>query len=203
VVALVAFVSVFCLVAAKAVWSQTRYQARVTAKDETANQQLKKNIDAFNNLVSSYSKFDSSTTNIIGGSSTGSGDNDGDNAKIILDALPSQYDFPALTASLEKVLKAGGFDITNISGTDDQLNQQANGASPKPQPVTIPFSFSVANANYTSVQQIMTKLQQSVRPIQVDSIDLTGGASNMTLTVNAHTYYQPTKSLSVTKEVVK
>lgn len=203
VVSVTAFVTVFCLVASKGVWSQTRYQARVTSKDEKANQQLQANIKAFGNLVNSYKNFDSATTNIIGGSLAGSGNNDGDNAKIILDALPDTYDFPALTSSLEKILTGGGFNVTGITGTDDQLNQQGNTSSPTPKPVSIPFAFTVNNANYASVQQLITILQSSIRPIQVDSINMTGGANNMTLTVDAHTYYQPGKSVNITKQVVK
>lgn len=203
IMAVASFVTVFCLVASRAVWSQTRYQARVTTASEKANTQLKKNIQTFSQLIGSYKSFDSASTNIIGGSSTGAGQNDGDNAKIILDALPSTYDFPALTSSLEKVLTAGNFDITSIGGSDDQLSQQGNTASANPQPVSIPFSFSVGQANYTAVQQLITKLQQSIRPIQIDSIDMTGGASNMTVTVNAHTYYQAAKGLNITKKVIK
>jgi hypothetical protein len=203
VVALVSFLSVFCLVASRAVWSQTRYQARVTTKSEQANQQLKKNIQAYNSLQSAYHAFNTTSTNVIGGNTNGTGDNDGDNARIILDALPSSYDFPALTSSLEKILTAGKFDINSISGTDNQVSEQSNTSSSNPQPVTMPFSFSVQNANYASVQQLITKLQQSIRPIQVDTIQLTGGANDMTLTVSAHTYYQPGKSLNITKQVVK
>jgi competence transcription factor ComK len=203
VIAVASFVTVFCLVASRAVWSQTRYQARVTTASEKAHQQLDKNIKAFDNLVTSYKKFDSSPTNIIGGVNGGAGDNDGDNAKIILDALPSTYDFPALTSSLEKILTANNFSITSISGTDDQVNQQKNTSSPNPQPVSMPFSFSVDNSNYASVILLITKLQQSIRPIQIDSINLSGGASSMTLTVTAHTYYQPEKALSITKQVIQ
>jgi hypothetical protein len=203
IISVAAFVTVFCLVAAKDVWSQTRYQARVTSKDEKAHQQLQANIKAFDNLVSSYQNFGSATTNIIGGNSTGSGNNDGDNAKIILDALPDSYDFPALTSSLEKILTASSFNVTSITGTDDQLNQQGNTSSPTPQPVSMPFSFSVSNTNYTSVQQLISTLQLSIRPIQIDSINLTGGANNMLLTVSAHTYYQPGKSVNITKQVIK
>jgi len=203
VVGVASFITVFCLVASQAVWGQTRYQARVTTKSEVATQQLKENIKAFNNLVSSYSKFDSAPTNVIGGANNGTGDNDGDNAKIILDALPSTYDFPALTSSVEKVLTAENFHISSITGIDDQVNQQTNISSPTPQAVSMPFTFSVDDANYTSIQTLIGKLQQSVRPIQIDSIDLTGGANNMTLTVNAHTYYQPSKSLNIVKQVIK
>ncbi|HTB48998.1 MAG TPA: hypothetical protein VK712_02855 [Verrucomicrobiae bacterium] len=203
VVAVASFISVFCLVASQAVWSQTRYQARVTSKSELAHQKLQKNIKAFSSLVTSYKAFVSTPTNVIGGNPNGTGDKDGDNAKIILDALPSTYDFPALTSSLEKILTAGNFDVTSITGTDDQLNQQGNTSSPNPTPVPMPFTFSVDNASYISVAQLITTLQQSIRPIQIDSIDLSGGDSDMTLTVNAHTYYQPGKSLNIATQVVK
>jgi hypothetical protein len=203
IVGVASFITVFCLVAAQAVWSQTRYQARVTSTDETAHQQLLKNIQTFNNLVSSYQAFNSTANNVIGGLTSGTSDNDGDNSKIILDALPDSYDFPALTASVEKILTDRNFTIGSITGTDDQLAEQSNTSSPNPQPVSIPFSFSVTNANYTSVQQLITALQQSIRPIQIDSMTLSGGTTDMTLTVNAHTYYQPAKNLGITQKVVK
>jgi hypothetical protein len=203
VVGAAAFVSIFCLVASKAVFSQNRYQARVTSAAEKAHQQLLQNIQAAGSLTNSFKTFDSQTTNIIGGSSTGTGNNDGDNAKIILDALPSSYDFPALTSTIEKILTDRNFTIGNITGTDDQVNQQNNTSSPNPQPVQMPFSFTVSNANYTAVQQLIDTLQASIRPIAIDSITMSGGVNDMSLTVDAHTYYQPAKSLTVTTKAVK
>ncbi len=203
IIAVAAFVTVFCLVASNAVLGQNKYQSRVISKKETAHNQLKKNLQAFNSLTQSYKALVSAPLNVIGGSSSGSAPNDGDNAKIILDALPSSYDFPALTSSIEKVLTDQSLSITSIEGTDDQVNQQNNVSSSNPQAVSIPFTFTVGNANYLSVQHLITSLQQSIRPIQIDSIDLKGGADNMNVTVSAHTYYQPAKSLGISKEVVK
>ena len=203
IMAVASFVTIFCLVASKAVFSQNQYQQRVTTAEEKAHLQLKENITAFNSLASSYNSFVSSPTNVIGGSSSGSGTNDGDNATLILHALPDTYDFPALTASIEKILTDRGFQITAISGTDDQLNQQSNTSSTTPQPVSMPFSFSVDHASYSSLGQLITALQESIRPIAVDSLSLSGGASDMTATVNAHTYYQPALNLNITKKAVK
>lgn len=203
VVGAAAFITVFCLIASKSILSQTRYQARVVSAKEKAHHQLQENIQNYSNLALAYKKFDSASTNVIGGSKDGTGQNDGSNSKIILDALPSSYDFPALTSSIEKILGNSGLKVTSITGTDDELNQQSKTSSPDPQPVSMPFSFTVSNANYNSVGQLITQLQQSIRPIQIDSIDLSGGINNMTLTVNAHTYYQPAKSVSITKKVVK
>jgi hypothetical protein len=203
IVAVAAFVTVFCLVAAKAVWSQTGYQSRVIAADNTAHQQLIKNAQAFSSLSTSFQAFNSTPTNKIGGLSDGNSYNSGNNATIILHALPDSYDFPALASTLEKILTGQGLKISSISGTDDQLAEQNNNSSPNPQPVPMPFSFSISDANYSSIQQLINTLQLSIRPIQIDSLTLTGGGNNMTLTVNAHTYYQPGKSLDITQKVIK
>jgi hypothetical protein len=202
VVAVASFVTVFCLVSAKVVLSQNTYQQHVITAKDKANAQFKSNVDNVKHLITAYQAFVAQPVNIIGGNSTGTGDSDGTNDKIVLDALPDTYDFPALTSSLEKILTDQAFKISNITGTDDELSQQSNGASPNPQPVTIPFSFSVTNANYASVEHLITTLQLSIRPIQIDSIDLSGGSSDMQLTVTAHTYYQPTKNLGITKKVI-
>lgn len=203
IVGTAAFVTVFCLIAAKAVWGQTRYQARVTTASEKAHKQLQTNLAAYQNLVTSYNAFQSTGTNIIGGNPAGSGQSDGDNATIILHALPSTYDFPALASTLEKILNGGGYTASTISGTDDQLNQQNNTSSPNPKFVEMPFSFTVSSTNYGGVQQLVTTLQKSIRPIVIDNLTISGGANSMTLTVNAHTFYQPGKSVNISKKVIK
>jgi len=203
IVSAASFVTVFCLVASHAVLSQNQYTARIISAKEKANDQLQKDIDAYDDLVKSYKKFETASTNIIGGSRSGTGQNDGRNSKLVLDSLPNEYDFPALTSTIEKILDGQSLKISGVSGTDDQLNQEANSKSPTPTPVVMPFSFSVAEANYQSIQDLIGKLQTSIRPIQIDTLDLSGGVNNMTLNVSAHTYFQPSKSLDITKKVVK
>lgn len=204
-VSVASFVTVFCLVASQAVFSQNAYQARVISAKQKAHEQLQDNLDTFNDLQKSYDEFDSAKKNVIGGSSTGSGSNDGKNSTIILDALPDKYDFPALTSSLEKILTGGGLKVTKISGTDEQLDQQDNTSSPKPELVEMNFTFTVDNSSYGTIGQLIGTLQNSIRPIQADTIELSAAsASNgITATVEGHTYYQPSKSVSITKEVVK
>lgn len=203
IIAVASFIVVFCLMASRAVWGQIGYQTRVTNKAEKAHKQLVSNIQAFEQLKHAYANLNSGSTNAIGGQMNGTGDNDGNNTRVVLDALPQTYDFPALTASIEKILHDQSLSINSISGTDDQLNQEGNTSSPTPQAVPMPFTFSINNASYTAVQQLIVKLQQSIRPIAIDSIDLSGGVNNMTLTVNAHTYYQPAKNVNIAQQVVK
>jgi hypothetical protein len=203
IVGIASFVTVFCLFASKAILSQNSYQARVISADDKANQQLQTNIKSYNNLADAYSEFVNQPINAIGGSINGTGDNDGSNAKIVLDSLPYKYDFPALTSSVEKVLTDQNLQIEGISGTDNQLTEQGDNTSPNPTPTAIPFTFSINEANYQNIGQLMTVLQQSIRPIGVDSFDLSGSANDMTLNITAHTYYQPGKTLTITKKVVQ
>jgi hypothetical protein len=133
IVAAASFVTIFSLVAAHAVWGQLHYESKVVSAKEKAHKQLVRNLNAFEDLAKSYKAFNATSTNVIGGLSNGSGDNDGDNSKIILDALPPIYDFPALTSSIEKILADNNLKVTGITGTDDQVNQQSNTTSPNPQ----------------------------------------------------------------------
>lgn len=198
-----AFVTVFCIFAARAVWDLNSYQARVIKEKQTANNQLQENVDNYKKLKSRYSTFNKSNPNIIGGNSDGQGDRDGDNSKIILNALPSKYDFPALASSLEKIVVDNGAKLSNITGTDDEVSQSANVSSPEPKAVDMPFTFTIDETNYTTVSTITEILQRSIRPIVIDSMQISGATSEMTFTIEAHTQYQPAKSLEVKKKVVK
>ncbi|MEO7363886.1 MAG: hypothetical protein ABIV43_00045 [Candidatus Saccharimonadales bacterium] len=202
VVSIASFVTVFSLVATKTVLSQNSYQNKVIKAKDTAHQQLLRNISAADSLIDSYNKFVAPAANIIGGQTSGVGDRDGDNGKIVLDALPSSYDFPALASSLEKILSSQSLKVSSIAGIDDQVNQETNLSSPTPEAVPMPFSFSVANANYDAIQSLIKTLESSIRPIQVDTLTISGGGSNMQASITAHTYYQPAKNLQITSEVV-
>lgn len=202
-VSLAALVSVFCLIAARAVWSLNSYQARIIDSKTEARNQLKENIKNYSQLAKSYKAFNSSATNYLGGTPGGGGDKDGTNAKIVLDALPPGYDFPALTSSIEKLVTDNGLKLSSITGSDDQINQQGNISSASPQKVAIPFSVTITGANYGGVKQFMSALQLSIRPIVIESVEVNGGSNNMSVTINAHTYFQPAKNVSITKKVIK
>lgn len=203
IVAVAAFITVFCLVAAHALWQQGSYQQRVISKKEAALKQLKSNLTAAKNLYNSYQSFVNVPQNAIQGSTQGNGPRDGDNGKIVLDALPSQYDFPALVADVQGMINARSLSASSISGTDDQANQGSSSGSSDPQPQPIPFSFSVDKGSYQSIQGLVNDMQNSIRPIAFDTLTISGGESSMQMTVTAHTYYQPAKSLSIQSEVVK
>jgi hypothetical protein len=203
VVGLASFIVVFCLVASKAVFSQYEYQSRVIKAATAADDQLKANISTYSNLVQSYDKFDTKNPITLANTVPGSTN---DNVQIILDALPAAYDFPGLTSTVENVLVQTGQQVSAFSGTDEQGTTSNSSATP--QPIAMPFGFSVANGNYGSVQQLIQVLQQSIRPMPMDTLNITAQQATgsqpagLTMTVTAHSYYQPAKTLSITKETV-
>lgn len=197
-----AFVVVFTLIAGRSLVSQMNYQNRVVSAKKLALNRIKDDLSARSSLRSTYNNFIAQNPNVIGGNITGTGDKDGDNAKIILDALPSKYDFPALTTSLEKLITDQNLKIMSISGIDEEASQAANATSPNPQPIAMPFQIQV-NGSYQSVQGLVDVMLRSIRPFNVQTIELTGDQGNTTARIAAETYYQPEKNLKITTEVVK
>jgi Tfp pilus assembly protein PilO len=202
VTSVAAVILVFSLVATKTLVGQAGYQNRVINEKHKTLTQLKSDITAANQLDNSYKKFTGTQQNAIGGNLGGSGPQDGDNAKIVLDALPSTYDFPALVTSLQTMLSSQPVKINSISGFDDEIAQGANQTSATPTPQPIPFQASVTG-DYKSIQGVIAELEHSIRPIQVQKLDLSGSQDKLTLNITAQTFYQPAKTLNITQKVVK
>lgn len=202
-VAAASFIVIFSIIASKALLSQRSYQSRVIAKQEKAVKQLRENIKAVDQLETSYKQFINQPNNILGGNPAGQGEKDGDNARIILDALPSKYDFPALTTSLEKILTSKNLKIEAITGTDDEVNQdnQTNSGVTS-APVEMPFKFTVTGT-YDSIQSLIDTLQHSIRPLNVQTIGFSGKNSQLRLELGGTTYYLPEKQLTFPTEEVK
>lgn len=197
-----AFIAVFSLVASRALLGQRSYQSRLITEKKKALAQLKSNNQAATQLVDSYKAFVSAPNNIIGGSPTGSGDRDGDNAKIVLDALPSKYDFPALATSLEKLLASKNYKIESITGTDDEINQSAASEASAAAPVEIPFEVAVSG-NFDTAQGVLDIFQHSIRPIKITTLGFSGGDNTLKIQITGLTYYQPQKTVKIIQKVVK
>jgi hypothetical protein len=195
------FIVVFCIVASASLLSQMSYQNRVISADNSALSQLKSDLRATKSLASAYNTFVNTPTNVLGGNPNGSGPQDGNNAKIILDSLPSTYDYPALATSLENILASQGVQIQSISGTD-QATGESSQSSSSPTPQAMPFQVAVIG-NYAAIQNVVTAFERSVRPFQIQTMDLSGNQNQMTLDVSAQTFWQPAKNLNITTRVVQ
>src|SRR3954469_20331159 len=83
--------TVFFLVASKALISKGLYQRRaINAKHAVANT-LKDNVAASQQLINQYGVFAAADPNVLQGAASGNGNLDGPNPRIVLDSLPSTY----------------------------------------------------------------------------------------------------------------
>lgn len=206
VIAAATIVTVFCLVSSKALLSQAAYQRKVLSETNQTKDKLEANIKAADSLVDNYKNvfIGKSPSNIIGGRNTddpGAKPPDGTNNRIILDALPTSYDFPALVTSVAFILTNANMTNPNIAGTD-QSSEISSAPLANPQPVPINISVS-GSSSYANVQQLIKDFERSIRPFDVMSITLSGGESMMQVNMNMNTYFQPAKDLSVVEKEVK
>lgn len=202
VVALAAVLLVFAINSARILISEIGYTTRVLNAKDTAAAQLEENVKNSDKLIAEYKIFADSSTNVLGGSKSGSGPLDGSNDRIALDALPSKYDFPSMITSIEKILAARGVSIQSIEGQDEETANSGTQTSANPDPRSMPFKFE-AKSNYQGIKQAIADMQRSIRPFNVTKMTITGSNDAMILTVEGETYYQPSKSLTLDKEEVK
>lgn len=198
-VGLAAFVIVLTGFLANALLTQRSYQSRVIDQKEIARDQMNENIENASKLQSSYQSFISTPVNIIGGSTQGSGNRDGDNARIALDSLPSSYDFPALITSVEKLAEELNLTITAISGQDQEAtSKDISSVSPVQMPIGIAISGS-----YGEVKEFTDVLERSIRPFKTNIFSLSGTDDSLRLEIDIATYFQPEKKFKVDEEIVR
>lgn len=205
IIAVTTVITVFCLMSAKALVSQAAYQRKVINEKHKAVDQLRDNVEAAQSLAAQYEVFKKGNPNIIGGeggADAGEGLSDGENPRIVLDALPSQYDFPALISSVEKIIENSKIDPEGIGGTDEGQDEASSKTSANPQPVPMVFNLN-ARGNYSSIQGLIKDLERSIRPMDMVTLELTGSSASMQANMNVTTYYQPGTSLVITEKEVK
>jgi hypothetical protein len=199
-------VTVFCLVSTKSLLSQGGYQRNVINQRNKAVKQLKDNLAAANQLKDQYNNVfeNSGPINIIGGKNNPSPDAvppDGDNARIVLDALPNSYDFPALVTSLTKILQSDNINNPSVGGSDQSLSITSTpSASPQQVNIDVPIS---GVASFANIQKLLADLQRSIRPFDITALQVNGGANNMSFNFTMTTYFQPGMSLDVGSKVIK
>ena len=196
------FVTVFSLVASKTLLAQSSYQNRIIKQKKLAETTLASDLTNVQILDNSYQAFNNSSPNIIGGNPTGTAASDGTNSKLILDALPAFYDFPELLTTVQDLMATQPVIVNSISGIDNQLTESANSSNGNPTAVPMVININVTG-NTQSIAALITTFQNSIRPFQFQSIDLSGSDSALVMTASLATFFQPGKTFGLSSEVVK
>ncbi len=207
VLAVAVIVCLFSLISAKRLWSQAAFQRHVVNARRESAAALKKDVTSAKQLISNYDTVianNQKADNVLGGNNTTSQKAqppDGDNPSIILDALPSTYDFPALISSVSHLLSSNGIINPGISGSD-QSGTVSSLPAGSPSPIPIQLSISAAG-NLKSIKRVINDLERSIRPFDVTNVQLSGNDDNMAVTLTMRTYFQPATSLTIGSKAVQ
>lgn len=186
----------FCLAAGQYLFSKWQYNNKVLSAKYTASDTLAQNITNAKELKTNIDKL--IADNDLASVKTDQADS---NLKSILDALPTTSDSAALATSLQlAVLNRSGVTIESITVPPE--SEQVDPAAVPATPQEIKFSF-IVSGSYDKIQQSILDIERTIRPMRVDSINLTGTDQNLRATVDATTYYQPSKSVNAAQELVK
>jgi len=202
------FIFIFALFATKDLISQGSYQNRVISQQTIAKNNLDTDLNAISSLKSSYKAFVDQPQNLLGGNPAGSGNNDGNNSKIILDALSTSFDPNAWNlnfSNLNSLLGQGsGFvSLSAASAAPSASSSQSTGSSsPSPTPVQLSGTFSTSLNN---IQGTLDLLNKPIIPIQVNTLIFTAATNGQSPTVNytATSFYQPAYQFNIGQVIVK
>jgi len=204
-VSVTVFIVMFSLVSARALFSQAAYNQNIIGEKKDALEIAKTNSETAKDLEASYLSFATETVNVLGGNPEGTGPLDGSNPKIVLDSLPSEYDYPALSSSIEKILLDNSYQIDRIGGSEDSGLSGGGRASISgigSSAVEIPYPLSIVSTA-EGTKNLLGILERSIRPFYVESLEISGSDSSMTAKMSTKTFYQPAKEFTVTTKVVE
>lgn len=138
--------------------------------------------------------------------------------QVILDALPAQANSLALGASIQdRLLKDLDIEIDNLTldeggdnlGLDapttdvaaEEGDTESEAATPNTNTVmSIPFTLSVRAQSPNVLKELLTRLERSIRTINVHSLKIEQQGSDVQLTIEAVAYYQSEKVMETRKE---
>lgn len=171
----------------KGLLKEITHNSTVIGKKQTADKQLKKNIEALPGLSQAYQNL-------------------GSTKDLIAVALPSSSSFPELVAMMEAVASTNNVTLNSVSPASDGTSAfGASGsttsgvstpaaATPTPTatgsgtPSSYPFSVNV-KGKYADITKFLGSLQLSARPIKITDVQLTGTTDTLSGTITAETFY--------------
>ena len=184
-VAVSAVVVMFCLISIRFLWQKKSYNDRVIGAKTNARKQIEDNISNLDQLTAQFPELQNRASN---------------NSKTILHALPPNYDYAALVTSMEYLAKQAGVKLSSGIGQDESAAAVKEQNTYTPQEIALTLNVS---GNYENIVRYISSLERSIRPVLVTTVDFNGTSSDLKASITAKTFYQPVRSLEVSKEVIK
>lgn len=185
VVAIASVLVVFSVVSIRFLWEKKSYNDRVIKAKREALKSINANIESLDKLAEQFPALE---------------DSQATNSKAILRALPPVYDYAALASSIDYLATMSGVTSSTNLGTD--ISSTAVKSAVSSQPIELPLTLSV-EGDYDKIKTYILNLERSIRPIHIKKVTYTGTSGSLKASIEARTYYQPVRTLDVTKEQVK
>lgn len=184
----------FCIVFLNILWNTSKYNTRVHDAQEMVRDTFENNLSAVPELQSSFKNLE------IGANLIADQPEDKTNSEVVLDALPSKFDYPALVSSIDNLAKTTAVKLASFQGVD--LGESAEQSSTDPAPVEIPVILEV-EGSYEAIKIFLKGVEDSIRPFEVTRIELTGTDDALRVLVNMNTYYQPAFNLNLETRIIE
>lgn len=123
---------------------------------------------------------------------------------VVLDALPADYNSLALGASLQQKLLdgIGGLTIESIVVDNGSSDDGSSSSDSKSDSLTVPVTIQVTASNINAVQEMLQRLERSIRVIDIDSFTIETTDTGYSVNIEAHAHYQPEKSVQLTNKTI-
>ena len=185
----------FCLVLAWFLWQQLVFRTTVVNKKNDTVSRLQSNNEAVPTLKENLRLLE--VNEALRSARTNS---DERALQVILDALPSTDNSLALGASLQQKLAN---EIPNLSV--ESLSTGGDGTAPVDDLADtsnhVPFRLVASSPDVNALKELLRRFERSIRVIDISSLVLDSTGDRYTLTIDAHAYFEPEKTVQLEKKV--
>lgn len=184
-----------CGVVAQFLIRQLLFNNKILSAIGTTNKTLQSNLTAYDGLKADVTKL------LADGNLSVLRKGDNSTAlQVVIDALPTEENRAALATSMQsEVLEPAGVNINTFSVIDATV--VSNTVSPQDVP-SFGFNFSISG-NYAQVTQAVRNIERSIRPLNIQSLQLQGSDTQLKADIVVLTYYQPAKGVQLKEASVK
>lgn len=196
-VAIAAVAVSLAIVALQFFYQQWAFNNQVLTAKSKAAQTLRNNVSAADKLKQNVNQLvgnpDLASIRAQGSDS---------NLQVVLDALPSKADVTALATSVQQVIAPhSGVSLESITvptEASDSNTTNDTTTGPIEQKFTV-----VVTGNYDKIHSFIQDLEKTIRPMKVINMTLSGTDTSLRASIDVNTYYQPSKTINITKKVIR
>lgn len=203
-VAIASAVVVICLVVGMNIFQRIQYQMKVNTEISKTAKTMEANVKAIGGLIKNVNDLRANRLLTAPGLKA----DDSTVFQVVIDALPTENDSVSLSSSLQnKILNRSGVTIEQISvdgessssSNDDDEVTTSNVEFPVAQPIN--FRISIVGT-YESIKQTLADIERTIRPIIINSLEISGTDDRLTATIQATTYYSSNVNFQVGEKEV-